>query len=165
MEAGMDRDELIRSKLARYQNDLTKWARDKGALVPGEQIVLTARVELVPLVRLEVETHVGILGMDPREFFSRERIRREIPKCTTPMATKIRSIISLVCSANYARNYERISTLENFCAEYSTVPELLRFPNVGLQTVAVIILMLRQAGIEMDVHPRIEDLIKKFAQA
>lgn len=138
------RTDIIATKTKQVQQELAEWAKEKGVLDPGEQLVFTLRVESGPTVVCASEDAEAILGMTLAKFFTFDRVsamreaRTTVNRALNALENEVR------CSG--AHNWDNCTTKE-FLTVYPTYQDLLKITNIGAKTADLLSRVILAAGL------------------
>jgi hypothetical protein len=144
----MDRAQLLIAKAAEVTESLLPWATE--ILEPGEQLVVSFRVQRTPLVvqdadpRSEVTNHY--LGLGYMDFFTPARLAEFEP--APSVAGRVYNCLKSETSWLRDRSGKEEPTLEDFLVVY-TVAEALRIPNFGRKSILLLQRVLLSVGLSL----------------
>jgi hypothetical protein len=146
------RDQLISDKAKTVQEELETWAKENSILQPGERIVFSIRIELIPtvieekqLVKSPFDVPNKYLDMLALEFFLRDNLK-DLGVQKDSMATRIVTCIRYEIDFTYKENARSV-TLREFLKNIDA-SQLVRLPNFGRHSLESFATALRNAGIE-----------------
>ena len=137
--------ELLSKKILEFQLALNKWAKKNGVIEESEQILLTTTVHSLVVVQSASE----YLGMNPRDFFSKDRLMSV--GLTKPNAMRAHNCMWNACARDEYHKYreEPIQTMKKFLFLYGTVPQLYRIKNMGKVCVSGVVQLIHKAGLHV----------------
>ena len=140
----MNRDELLAAKAVEVTESLQSWAI--GFLRPGEQLVVSFRIQNVPIIVLDPEDDIqqklSYLNMKLLDFFSVERLR----EFEDGRAVAVRTHNCFMHEMNYCRRPDL--TLQEYLDD-ETARSVRRIPNLGDESLKLIQRTLKSVGLSL----------------
>ncbi|MES2668575.1 MAG: hypothetical protein V4644_02720 [Patescibacteria group bacterium] len=136
----MDRSELFDAKAAEVTESLQSWAKE--LLAPGEQIIVSFRVQSIPAIIRDpaeiIEIENEFLDMGFMDFFSVERLRES--EDGGSVATRTNTCLFY--------GSHSVPTLRDFLRTYDA-EAVSRIPNLGFKSLVLIQRTLEKVGLSL----------------
>ncbi len=138
------RQELIDQITTLIQQDLEKWAKDNNILEPGEHIVFSMRIEVVPSVVREEDISYQELSID--KFFSVGRLKSVGMRDRNSIG-RTRAVFMHFGVRNHGDPVP--ATMKEFVEKYPDVLDIDRHLGSQKKTLRKVVELLRSSGFRI----------------
>lgn len=139
------RTDIIATKTKQVQQELAEWAKEKGVLDSGEQLVFTLRVESIPTVICSSEDVQSLLKMKAEDFFSRERL--EVRGDARDMANRARNAVLREIGILKRESHKNIYLVSDFLQDCQFKSAIERCRKLGKKGENLLIATIKKAGL------------------
>lgn len=139
------RADIIATKTKQVQQELAEWAKEKGVLDPGEQLVFTLRVEPVATVVCDSEDVQSLLEMKAEDFFSRERL--EVRGDARDMANRARNAVLREIGILKRESNKDVYLMSDFLQDCQSKSAIERCRALGKKGENLLITTIKKAGL------------------